>query len=120
MEKGARGVERQEELSHLEILYQASLSHIIITSTESLPQGRIKGSDAVKWLQRRVTLWIWVKDLSQRAERKLFGALVIALGDFLRMLLFYGINLSHMDLELSDLEKKYALFSKDATGNFVF
>ena len=31
---------------------------------------------------------------------------MIALGDFLRMLLFYGINLSHMDLELSDLEKK--------------
>ena len=53
-------------------------------------------------------------DLSQRAERKLFGALVIALGDLLR------INLSHMDLELSDLEKKYAIFSKDATGNFVF
>ena len=62
-------------------------------------------------------------DLSQRSEsesRKLFGALVIALGDFLRMLLFYGINLSHMDLELSDLEKKYAIFSKDAKGNFVF
>ena len=45
---------------------------------------------------------------------------MIALGDFLRMLLFYGINLSHMDLELSDLEKKNAIFSKDATGNFVF
>ena len=40
---------------------------------------------------------------------------MIALGDFLRMLLFYRINLSHMDLELSDLEKKYAIFSKDAT-----